>query len=60
MVLLCLSPAILFGQIKIGGTVTHGSRQPLPGVSVLVKGTHKGSVTDANGRFLFTAEKVRC
>jgi len=57
MALLCLSPALLFGQIKIGGTVTDENKQPLPGVSVLLKGSTKGTVTDLNGRFLFTVEK---
>ncbi|HJP61803.1 MAG TPA: SusC/RagA family TonB-linked outer membrane protein [Mucilaginibacter sp.] len=55
--LLCLSPALLFGQIKIGGTVTDENKQPLPGVSVMLKGTTKGTITDLNGRFLFTVEK---
>lgn len=56
--LLCLSPALLFGQIKIGGTVTDANKQPLPGVSVTLKGSStKGTVTDLNGRFLFTVEK---
>ncbi|MBS1526015.1 MAG: carboxypeptidase-like regulatory domain-containing protein [Bacteroidetes bacterium] len=55
--LLCLAPVLSFGQIKIGGTVTDENRQPLPGVSVLLKGTNRGTVTDINGRFLFTVEK---
>lgn len=55
--LLCLAPVLLFGQTKIGGTVTDETKQPLPGVSVLLKGTTKGTVTDVNGRFLFTVEK---
>ena len=33
------------------------NKQPLPGVSVTLKGTTKGTVTDLNGRFLFTVEK---
>ncbi|MDB5137794.1 MAG: SusC/RagA family TonB-linked outer membrane protein [Mucilaginibacter sp.] len=57
VLLFCLSPILLFGQIKIGGTVTDDNKQPLPGVSVLLKGTTKGLVTDINGRFLFTVEK---
>ncbi|MDB5145517.1 MAG: SusC/RagA family TonB-linked outer membrane protein [Mucilaginibacter sp.] len=55
--LLCLAPILLFGQTKIGGTVTDENKQPLPGVTVLLKGTTKGTVTDINGRFLFTVEK---
>jgi len=57
ILLLCLSPVLLFGQTKIGGTVTDENKQPLPGVSVMLKGTTKGTVTDVNGRFLFTVEK---
>jgi TonB-dependent SusC/RagA subfamily outer membrane receptor len=55
--LLCLAPILLFGQTKIGGTVTDENKQPLPGVTVLLKGTTKGTVTDINGRFLFNVEK---
>ncbi|HZX59410.1 MAG TPA: carboxypeptidase-like regulatory domain-containing protein, partial [Mucilaginibacter sp.] len=57
LVLLCLAPALLFGQTKIGGTVTDENKLPLPGVSVKLKGTTKGTVTDFNGHFVFTAEK---
>jgi TonB-dependent SusC/RagA subfamily outer membrane receptor len=56
VLLFCLAPAILFGQTKIGGTVTDGKKQPLPGVSVTIKGTTQGTVTDLNGRFLFTVQ----
>jgi len=55
--LFCSAPALLFGQTKIGGTVTDETRQPLPGVSVTLKGTTQGTVTDLNGRFLFTVQK---
>lgn len=57
VLLLCLIPALLFGQNKIGGTVTDENKQPLPGVSVTLKGTTKGTVTDVNGRFLFTVAR---
>ena len=39
--LLCLAPILSFGQIKIGGTVTDENKQPLPGVSVLLKALQK-------------------
>ena len=55
--LFCLAPVLLFGQSKIGGTVTDNQKQPLPGVSVKVKGTTQGTITDVNGRFLLTVEK---
>ncbi|WP_428330013.1 carboxypeptidase-like regulatory domain-containing protein [Mucilaginibacter sp.] len=57
VLLFCVSPVLLFGQTKIGGTVTDQKKQPLPGVSVSIKGTTKGTVTDINGSFLFTVEK---
>ncbi|MDP9079180.1 MAG: SusC/RagA family TonB-linked outer membrane protein [Bacteroidota bacterium] len=57
VLLFCLAPALLFAQTKIGGTVTDEKKQPLPGVSVTLKGTTQGTVTDLNGRFLFTVEK---
>ncbi|MBK8088722.1 MAG: TonB-dependent receptor plug domain-containing protein [Chitinophagaceae bacterium] len=36
---------------KISGKVTDGSGNPVPGASVLVKGTTKGTSTDATGSF---------
>ncbi|WP_345026197.1 TonB-dependent receptor [Ravibacter arvi] len=38
----------------ITGTVTEAGKEPLPGVSVLLKGTHKGTVTDPTGKFILT------
>ncbi|NCD71018.1 SusC/RagA family TonB-linked outer membrane protein [Mucilaginibacter agri] len=51
----CLSPVLLFAQSKISGTVNDESGQPLPGVSVMLKGTNKGTTTDIYGRFIITA-----
>jgi len=36
---------------SISGRVTEKSGEPLPGVSVLLKGTQRGTVTDIDGRF---------
>ncbi len=45
-----------FAQTKtVSGTITEASGAPLPGVSVVVKGTSTGSVTDANGQFSLKA-----
>ncbi|KIO77208.1 TonB-dependent receptor [Pedobacter lusitanus] len=42
---------------KISGVVTEKSNgQPLPGVSILVKGTNIGTQTDGNGKFSITAK----
>lgn len=38
-------------QVKITGRVLDDQQQGLPGVSVVVKGTTTGSVTDAEGRY---------
>jgi len=50
-----LSPIILFAQTKISGIVNDETKQPLPGVSVMLKGTGQGTTTDAYGRFIITA-----
>jgi len=46
---------------KITGTITESNGEPLPGVSVLVKGTSRGTVTDLDGKYnlnVNTAEDV--
>jgi len=52
---LCLSLTItqVFGQGKLVSGVVSGSdnRKPLSGVSVAVKGTKQGTITDAQGKF---------
>ena len=45
-----------FAQRTITGRVTSGNdNQPLPGVSVTIKGTNVGTTTDANGAFTISA-----
>ncbi len=39
--------------IKINGKVTDTNGQPLPGVTVVVKGTTNGTVTNVNGEYSF-------
>ena len=65
LLLLCMSPqfavadslkqdAVTVTQqhnVKAGGIVTDEAGEPLVGVSVLVKGTTLGSITDLKGRF---------
>src|SRR5690606_34967690 len=38
---------------EIKGKVTDENGQPLPGVSILLKGTQRGMITDASGEFTF-------
>lgn len=55
LVLLALVPQLLRAQSPgtsaVSGVVNDEQNQPLPGVSVLVKGTTRGTTTDAEGRF---------
>lgn len=45
-----LFPA-LAQDLTVKGTITENSGEPLPGVSVLVKGTARGTVTDLDGKY---------
>jgi TonB-dependent starch-binding outer membrane protein SusC len=38
-------------QRSVSGKVTDSSNQPLPGVTVVVKGTTQGTVTNADGNY---------
>jgi TonB-dependent starch-binding outer membrane protein SusC len=38
-------------QARVSGIVNDANGDPLPGVTVLVKGTTQGTVTDSNGRY---------
>jgi len=42
--------------IQITGTVTDETNQPLPGVSVMIKNTNKGTSTDVSGKYSISAE----
>lgn len=41
---------------KIIGTITNQSGQPLPGSSILVKGTNNGTTTNANGQYTISVQ----
>lgn len=43
-------------QIKVGGKVIDAQSQPIPGVTIQVKGTGIGTITDINGLFELNAE----
>ncbi|MFL5740366.1 MAG: SusC/RagA family TonB-linked outer membrane protein [Flavisolibacter sp.] len=49
LLLLCLQS--LAQTITVTGKVTDEKGSPIPGASVIIKGTHKGTVTNANGSF---------
>ncbi|MDE3145523.1 MAG: TonB-dependent receptor plug domain-containing protein, partial [Bacteroidota bacterium] len=44
--------------IKVTGRVTGENNEPLSGVSVLIKGTNKGTSTDNNGIYTISADKT--
>lgn len=46
-------------QTSISGTVTDNTGKPVPGVTVLVKGTTNGTVTDNNGRYTLNNVEAR-
>lgn len=39
------------GQKQVSGSVTDSNGQPLPGVTVVVKGTTQGTITDVDGNY---------
>lgn len=57
IIFLCLIFSFhLFAQeIQVNGTVTDEINETLPGVSVLVKGTQTGTITDMDGNFSIKA-----
>ncbi|SEA77958.1 iron complex outermembrane recepter protein [Flavobacterium gillisiae] len=52
---LIFSAGLTAQEIKVSGVVTDGTKAPLPGTSILVKGTTKGSSTDADGKYAISA-----
>ncbi len=51
VLLFLLGSNIVFAQKTVTGKVTNQTNDPLPNVSVTVKGSTTGTVTDANGNF---------
>ncbi len=44
-----------FAQTPITGMVKDSKKEPIPGVSVLIKGANTGTITDINGSFRISA-----
>jgi hypothetical protein len=49
--LIAIAPIGVIQQTKVSGTVTDEKGNPLVGVTVLVKGTTNGTITDASGKY---------
>ena len=45
-----------WAQTTVSGTVLDDLKEPLPGASVVVKGTNNGVVTDFDGKFTITVK----
>lgn len=58
LVALFFVTATVLGQTKLTGTVVDEMGEPLPGASVVVKGTTNGIATDFNGEFKLNAKKT--
>ena len=52
-----VSASIIQG-FEVSGTVTDQSGQPLPGASILEKGTNNGIQTDFDGKYLLTVSNA--
>lgn len=46
-------------EIRIAGRVTDEEKQPLPGVTVVIKGTSLGTATNAEGRYSLTLPEMK-
>lgn len=52
LLIILLIPTLLFSQISVSGVILDAENsEPLPGVSIMVKETTKGTISDANGNF---------
>ncbi|MFY9598135.1 MAG: carboxypeptidase-like regulatory domain-containing protein, partial [Dysgonamonadaceae bacterium] len=47
---LCLSIATI-AQVQVRGNVTDNQGEPIPGVTILEKGTQHGTTTDIDGNY---------
>lgn len=54
---LCVCSIAGHAQSLIRGTVNDGTGEPLPGVSVVVKGTTNGTITDIDGKYNIRAKE---
>lgn len=59
MVVLLISSSAIFAQTKLTGKVVDETNQPLPGASLVVKGTKTGASTDFDGNFTLETTVAR-
>lgn len=56
-IVLLLSSGLLIAQNRVTGKITSENQEPLLGVSILVKGTITGTVSDFDGNFTIVANQ---
>ncbi len=56
ILMLFLGKGMAWSQTTYSGTITDDTQQPLPGVSILLKGTTTGTVSDVDGKFSINAD----
>lgn len=59
ILLACCFSGPIWAQLQngISGSITDSSGEPLVGVSILVKGTTNGTITDLDGNFILNAQR---
>ncbi len=57
LLLFSMGLTVTISAQDVTGTVLDDRSQPLPGVSVIVKGNDSGTVTDYNGKYILQAEQ---
>lgn len=57
--LLIVSSLVAYAQQTVSGVVMDEAGEPLIGVSILVKGTTNGSITDFDGNFTLTGVETK-
>ena len=53
--LMILAPCLMAQNVQVTGQVTDDTGEPIPGATVLVKGTTQGMATDLDGQYSITA-----
>ncbi len=56
LALLMLSVSVFAQSYEVTGTITDSNKQPLPGVSVVIKGTTTGTTSDFDGKYAMKVE----
>jgi hypothetical protein len=56
--LLLLTGLTTMAQVKISGKIKDNKGKPIPGISITLKDTYDGSVSDSSGNFSFTTPET--